>query len=574
MMDSLLSPQEDKTLNRLVAELTLEERNSFLEKLQRQSTLSFELLHEDEEETGQGEVLEERYTRLPWYQRIRYLILSYIKSKPPVKLFEDSLVNKLGRKIEAKAPGVYDYHQYLLLLGFFDLLTELKDASRFFYTALDNSVNRDKGGFYAFLGSLEIGELHRRLETETTPELFTDRLDVSERELRQAALRAMEDIFSSMTNVQRNLMYRDARSLNCLKELAAFGFDRLIVAFSSTGGGQTCSVNGIRDLLVNLNNILFSLREPPALALLESLFIYRLRERAGEPGFDTDAEMRSLLERTEGAISTIRYFNRKVPLTDILRCGYRDMNLVPQQISGGENWFVIYHEYWKKQIEFNVTEYTRRHKHRELLNSFRYFLKDENLKALDNAASDANPQGFPSPEAFALSFLLTFHDAVFMNNINTFLQPILINGEFFKKENRFEFTGAYNNIIKIKGDIMQFDSRIAPSGEYGTRYNHAKDEISSLQLKRRKVQQILDEASHEASGIIIRARNAMVSLISILNSILKQEENSTYDTLVNMDILGGKTPAVFLHGIEESMLQLQQALSLFKDIDALESLKQ
>ncbi|MDR0585089.1 MAG: DUF5312 domain-containing protein [Treponema sp.] len=568
MLDSPLPSQEDKTLSRLVSDLSLDERNGLLEKLRGQTALSFEPMYEDRAEPEQGEVLEERYVRLPWYVRLRLFILGYLKSRPPIKVFEDSLVSKLGREIEAKAPGLYDYHKNLLLLGFFDLLTELKGAARFFFTALDTSVNRDKSGFYAFLGSLEIGELHHRLETETAPELFTDTLDTSERELRQATTRAMEDIFFAISDAKRIAMYSNARSLNCLMELASFTFDRIITAFGSSSGGQTCSVNAsVRDLLINLNNILFSLKEPPALSLLESLFIYLLQERSGEPGFDINVEMYSLLARAEEAVSTIRFFNKKVPLTKIIRCASRDLTLAPQQISGGEDWFVIYREYWKKQIDSRVAGYMRRRKQRDLLDTFRHFLDGTNLKVLNNVVSEANPQGFPVPESFALSFLLTFHAVVFMNKINIFLRPILIDGEFFRKESRSVYTEAYDDIIKAGDDIRQFDLKIAHSGEYGMRYDQIKEEISSLQLKKRKLQQVTDEVSREAGGIIIRTRNAIATLINILTDMLKKGGGSKYDTLANWDKLGGKNLEAFLEGVMESLKQLQQALRILRDID-------
>jgi hypothetical protein len=568
----MVDSSEDKTLSRLVSELTLEERNAFLEKIRGQSTMSYEPLYEEGEEPERGEMSEAQFIRLPWYFRLGYFLLGWIKSKSPARVFEDGMIHRLGRKIETAAPGLYDHQKNLLLLGFFDLFTDLKEAARFFFTALDLSVNRDKGGFYAFLGSLEMGDLHQRLQTETLPELFTEKLDASERELRQAALKAMEDIFSSINETQRNIMYSNARSLICLKELASFGFDHIIAAFGSSSGGQSCSVNTVRDLLASLNNILYSMKEPPALSLLESLFVYRLQERSGEPGFDMNAELHSLLARAEEAVSTIRDFNKRVPLTKILRCASQDLSISPQQISGGEEWFAIYREHWKKHVETEVSEYTHQRKHKELLNSFRYFLKGTNLKILTNVVSEANPKGIPVPESFALSFLLTFHAVILANELNIFLRPILIDGEFFKKENRSEYTGAYDDIMRIEEEIKKFDSKLAPSGEYGTHYNQAKDDISALSIKRRKMQQALDEISHDASGIIIRIRDAMISMINLLNGILNKEAGSKYDTLANLDKLAGKTPEVFIDGIKDSIKQFQQALQVLKDIDAMENL--
>jgi hypothetical protein len=566
----------DNTLFRLVSELTLEERNNFLEKLKGQSTMSFDSLYEGGEDT-QETVFEVQYARLPWYYRLGYFILSFFKSRPALKIFEDSKVGRLARKIEAEAPGLYDFQRNLLLPVFYQQMADLKEAARFFYTALDTSVNRDKGSFYVFLGSLEMGEVHRHLLENTAPGIFFERMpEATETEIRQAALKAMEDAFAQITETQRNIMYFNARSLHCLKELSAFLFDRVLLTFGSGkadgGMGQTCSANVVRELLGTLNNILFSLKEPPTLSLLESLFVFRLQERRRESGFDMDREMRTLLSRAENAITIIRTFNRRVPLAKILRCVTRDLSLSPSQISGGENWFQVYREHWKQQIENSVADYFRQCKQREVFNSFRHFLKGTNLKVLENVVSDANPNGLPVPEAFTLAFLQTFHAAVFMGDVNNFLRPVLLDGEFIKKENRAEFTSAYNDIMQIADNIKKFDFEISPEGDYGNRYIQARDDMSSLQIKRRKIQLVLGEVSNDASRMITRVHDSMKVMIKVLGGILSREPDAKYGRLINLEKIAGKNLEAFRKGIADSIGQFNQALQILSDIEAMGNL--
>jgi hypothetical protein len=564
------------TLDRLVSGLTLEERHNLLDKLKGQANLSPEPLYEAGEtgnESGPQENFDEQYARLPWYYRLYFFILSFFKGRPPNKIFEESRVGKLGREIDVIAPGLYDYQRNYLLAEFCRLLTDLKEGARFFFTALDASVNRDKGGFYAFLGSLEMGEVHKRLLAETDPVAIAEKFpEASEADLRQTAFKAMEDAFAGITQNQRDTMYHNTRSLYCLKELSSFLFDRVIMAFGFGTSGQTCSASVVKDLLTTLNNILFSLKEPPPLTLLESLFIFLVQEKAAEVDFDAGREMRRLLTKAENALVTIRNFNKQVPLTCILRCAGRDLGLSPQQIGGGEDWFLVYREYWKRQIEGKFAEYMRGRKHRDLLNSFRYFLKGTNLKILDNVVSDSNPDGLPIPEAFSLSFLLTFYSAVFLNDINKILRPILIDGEFFKRENRTEFTEAYNDLIKLEDDIRKFERNISPSGDYGKRYTLARQDISSLPVKRRKIQIVLEDASRDAGGIIERGRGAMRTMINILNGIMGKDSGGKYDTLGNLARLSGKTP-VFTDGMADSVQKFQQTLQLLDDIEAMESVR-
>jgi hypothetical protein len=214
----------------------------------------------------------------------------------------------------------------------------------------------------------------------------------------------------------------------------------------------------------------------------------------------------------------------------------------------------------------------RGRKHQDLLNSFRYFLKGTNLKILDNVVSDTNPDGLPIPEAFSLSFLLTFYQAVYMADINIVLRPILIDGEFFKRENRTEFTEAYNDLIKLEDDIKKFEQNISPSGDYGKRYALARQDISSLPVKRRKIQMVMEDASRDARGMIERTRAAIQTMIKVLNGIMKKDPGGKYDTLGNLAQLSGKTP-VFTNGIIDAIQKFEKTLLLLDDIDVMESLR-
>jgi hypothetical protein len=189
------------------------------------------------------------------------------------------------------------------------------------------------------------------------------------------------------------------------------------------------------------------------------------------------------------------------------------------------------------------------------------------MKMLNYAASDSMPDGFPVPEALTLSFLMTFYSEVFMSDINKTLRPILIDGEFFKRENRTEFTESYNDLIKMEDDIKHFEMHISPKGDLGKRYALAKQDISSLAIRRRKVQLALEDSSREASEIVDCSRNAMKTMIDVLNGILLKDPGGKYDSLSNLAQLSGKTPLVFTNGVIDSIEKLQQALYLLEDIN-------
>jgi hypothetical protein len=562
---------EPDTLERLVNGLSLAERHTMLEKLHALSTLPGESLYPAAAEPAAEPALEELYARLPWYYRLFYFVLSLFKNRLPRQIFLDSRIAALGRRIDLEYPGYYDSQQNLLLPEFHRLLTTLKADARFFFDALDVSVNRDRGSFFVFLGSLEMAEVHRALEEETSPEKALARNpQVPDAELRQTVMRIMEEAFAGINEAQRAVMYRNARSLQCLKELSSFLYDRILLAFSSPEGGQTCSIHVVKDMLGSLNNILFSLKEPPSLTLLESLFIFILQEKAGAPGFDLNEALQRLLHRAEGAVGNIRNFNRLLPLTLILKCGNRDMSYNPRQISGGEDWYAVYRDYWKRHINARLNAYMRDRGRRKLRETYKVFFRDAEPLVLKNALSDEEPGGFPIEIAQSLAFLLSFHKLVFAPEINPRLLPIVSDGEFINKENRAEFSGAYNDLAKLGDEIRLFDGKIGSGGVYGERYAQARQDMSSLPVKRRKLQLVLDDALEEGRRIVERGRAAIDSIANAIAGILKSAPGGRYDSLSNLSQMEARI-SDFKAGLMEIAGRFTGALSILNEVAALEA---
>jgi hypothetical protein len=561
----------DSTFERLARALSSGEREDLLQKLKDHLSQDQDPLYDNDDSAVD---VEEEYARLPWFYHVVFSVLGFFSAKPPFQLYQDRGLAKLGRIINSQAPGFYDYSKSLLLPEFYKELVDLKGGARFFFNALDLSVGQDKGAFFAFLGSLEMEDIHKRLVQETDPVTVVEQNPgVSPTELRRIALRKMEDVLDLMNENQRAAIYADIRSLYCLRQLSSFVFDRLILAFGTdlSVGGMTCSVLSVRELLVNLNNILFSLREIPSMSLFEALFVFMLQEKAKEPGFNIEAETQKFLDKAEHSLEAIRKFNRATPLTFIIRCASRDPSLSPALISGGEDWLVVYREYWKQSIKDQFARYLRTTRVQELQKSFLSFFTGVAIKPLENVESEANPGGIPVKEALSLSFLRTYHTGVFTKDSAMVLNTILINGEFYNRANQLEFSSSYTELNKLEEVISGFDYQLSSFGDFGLRYAAARESLASLSLKRRKMQGIVEEANHAAAQIIEKSKTALNTMLGVLNGIIKKGDSmSKYDTLANLSFFTGSESA-FMDSVSLVAQNIQTVLGLLDEINFLDT---
>ncbi|MDR2758936.1 MAG: DUF5312 domain-containing protein [Spirochaetaceae bacterium] len=563
---------ESYVFGKLAARLTPAERKTFLEKLSHYSSFSQEALYEEQNDVVSTKIHQAAYSQLPWYIRLFFVFMSFFQGTSPIRFFENRRIALIGKRINETAPGIYDYQQDFLLPALYKKLVKLKDAARFFYKVLDQSINRDKGAFYAFLGSLEMEDIHNRLNKGTDPEILTaENPQASEAELRQMAADNMEKSLGLITEQQKNTMYADTRSLHCLKALSTFLFDRLILNFSDHKAfkGPVCTAGMVKDQLIILQNVLFSLKYAPSMALLESLFIFTLQGQMKDKKADVTVETDRLLAQAEKSLDIIHDFNQEVPLTQILRCASRDMTISPLDISGGEDWFLVYRDHWKRYAEERFTQHIHFTGRQKLIDSITQFFKRTSLKMVNHVASDTNSQGFPVKGTLCLSFLLTFYSSVFVEKANEFLESILLGGNFYSREDRTVFTESYNELMKLEEIIKHFEMQVSPVGEFGKRFAAAQADRTVSSLRRHKLLSVTDEANQEVFRIVRNAGAALEGIINMLGRIVKTTPAGESNVLMNMTQLTGKGN-VFITSLNDFLVQLQESLKFFNDIIALE----
>jgi len=365
----------------------------------------------------------------------------------------------------------------------------------------------------------------------------------------------------------REAMYDHARSLNCLRNLSCFLFDRFMLAFEAAPGGRVCRIgSSVREMLCNLDNIIFSLRDPPALPLFESLFVDELETRVGEPGFNMEREMALLLSRAEKALSTIRRFSRRIPLTRIIRVATRNMGYSPARTGGAEDWFQVYRGYWRQQASATVAEHFTERKRQEIIAAVAEAFGAK-PRPLANAASKTNPGGFRLPEAFALSVLRAFHSGRF-GGIEAAVEPVLDRGEFTRLEDSGALNTAMADVASAADRIRRLDEKIAPDGEHGRRHALVRQETDAPVAKRRKILFVQNEASEEARSIIAFCSDGMGRLAAMLDAVAGK--SGAQPCLANFAQLAGKNPAAFGESLVKAAGDLRLAMQLLHEICTME----
>jgi hypothetical protein len=326
-----------------------------------------------------------------------------------------------------------------------------------------------------------------------------------------------------------------------------------------------CHINVVKTLLITLNNILFSLKTTPSITLLSSMFIFIMQEHENEEGFDVNIEMQKFTEHAEKSLDTIRTFNRRIPITRILRCAAKDMSLQPVEISGGEDWFTKYRDCWLKKVSELFNKYIIDSRIERINKLYADLFGDFKIEPFENVQMKEGEEGVPVDGIQNIAIILTFHKKIFMPEINTVLRPILIDGEFEKRENRIEFTESYNVLIKLDDTIKKFTAKLLTGGDFGKRWDQLVSDVQSVAIRRRKSQILSEEISYIVQTIVRETSEQLTCMEHVLTGIIDPSLDKDYDTLTNLQIISGKG-TTFMDGLKNGLDKLKKMCVLVNEI--------
>jgi hypothetical protein len=566
------------SFDNLVAKLSAVERGALLERIKAANPVSEEPLYPASASPGASAPPAAQEEDLGLMARLILFLRGIFSGKDRDELLREDELKAISRRVELNYVGVIDRRRGLLLGSVVEELRGLRDAARFFYDALDRSVEKDRPAFYAFLGSIELPRTHERLMSETDPasiaaSMIETRGIVADSVVRNAAFAAFDDIFSELSDKGRRSMYQDLRSVLFLKRLSGFLFDRLIGVFregESPGSSLSASYFDARDLLLDLGNILFSMSEAPSTELMEAIFMFTERDEPATPGADAESALSEDFAKAGTALERIRSFNAGIPLVDLLRLVSGNPGYMPRELPGGEDWLAIYKAFWRERIEKKLDEWKAEHRKKELMKEIKAFVGEIDPTGFANISSEESESAPPLHFDMALFFLDAFYRGPFLRELNRPLKLVLVDGEFYRKDNRIEFTDAYDALLRLPEFLSSLDARLGPQGDIGVSWRSTMKELGPISGKRRKMQSITRTAEEEAERIIRREGATLRTLVNIIHGFLKGEAGGRYDSLANISFIDGKANRDFQRSLDRAKDRCEKALSLLIELSGLD----
>jgi hypothetical protein len=170
----------------------------------------------------------------------------------------------------------------------------------------------------------------------------------------------------------------------------------------------------------------------------------------------------------------------------------------------------------------------------------------------------------------SLSFLKEFASIVF-RKASRAVSVIYLNGEFYKEQNRKEFTDAYEFLSRLEEKISLLEKRLSPRGDVSKQIGDVHGETATVKQKNEKIQSVLAEFDRESLSFVEESIKELNSLNLLLSGILHGEPGARFDTLSNFGSLGGRNNRILVTTWERALNNFSEALNLLIDIKEVES---
>ncbi len=559
--------EEQSRFDRLVKNLSKNERHDLLDKLRTATkpALSQEPLKIIEEESGSFDY-NKAFQQLSWIERLFLFLRVMFTSDTREELLEEMILAKLSKQVERNYSNIYTHSSGELAANFYWSVKKLQDRLSFLREPLRQSLAAQKKDFFAFLVGWEMPDIQERLMAEVDPEHVAYEKSISDPyKIRKEIEYQLEDILESIDDARKNILYSRVRNLHAFNTLVMYPYEKLLSSFEKRGAGGALSaaIFEVRSSLLDLTKVLYSVKNPPPESMMKVVFLFYLQNSLeNEESEEVERRMNNLLKQTEEALTYLRYFHVHVPMLTLSRLVLRNIEFIPDSIAGGEDWFVLFKQFWYQRFDQRMRSYSETFKRNQLIDSAKEFLKAHSLpevKYYNHIGSQYNLQ----PRYLkTIGLIRGFMDSFFISEMNSPLKLVLIDGEFYKEQNREEYNDAYNGMLWVSDRIDNLEMSLSPDGEIGKRIDAISSEAASERQRAGRVQQVISSIDSQIEEIISKTIDYVTQLKNVIGGILYGDMGGRYDTLSNMGYIGRNENK----NLQQKLGSINKKLDSFLDI--------
>lgn len=562
--------KSENSFDRLVSGLTSSERQAMLEKMKSVTAdPDRESLQPVDPGVGGVPISIQLHDESIIFRFFLWLRSLFTNTKVE-ELFNEHKVAQIARRLEREYPGLLDSRRGYFLSTFYDKLCELKKCAMFFrpYTDL---IEESPGEFSVFLGSIILPEIAQAMENDVDP--YKNPLEQGPRpELRATLLRRMEGIIDSLDGTQKAAMYNASRALYWLSAFSRLPFDRVIHSFSNlSGSGNKCAFGQLSNEFSIFARVLGGGTKIPE-ELLDAAYMFSANKisRSPNPDFDNDDGSTEFIQQAHAMLGMMHMFITTVPFNSLGCVVYNDCQWQSDELGGGEDWLSIFKSGWKSLFDQKWESWIQDCKVEVIRKSLGKVFNIQSFPKLPSRPWAKLWGAVKFHYELTAGFLAWYFREVFPSQ-EVVLKTVMVEGDFAKKDNREEYSEAFNGLVQTSILLSDLRRRLADNGDLGTGFSKISHEKLRTITGKGKADNLMREAETSMADIVFCFGEASRKLDLVLKGVLNESTDMRYDTLTNLYKIQPGANQAFRDKLRAARDSVMNALSLVKELESIDS---
>ena len=523
---------------------------------------------DDAQDISSGQDIQARLKTETSLFRFLLFLRSIFSGADISKIYNNILINRIAHKIEKTRPGLLMYKKGMIGVAFYEQVRQLKNVADFFKPAI-SLYEEDPGKFYVFLSSLILPDYYAYLEREIDPFLLGDNKEPVQ-ETRLALTRRMDEVFQELTIAQRNSLYQSVINLDWLKQFVRLPFEKILARFLPSGsdGGYAAQLELIKNDLAQFCKVLCNAKSI-TVEVLQGLCLFSSKSQLELQQADVESLTADYVTKSLAQVAIIKSFLKAVPIKQLACIAFKTASWAPGQPEGAEDWFVKYKAEWKKLLDARWEEWTKAKRKQLVEQKVFAMFKCMKLPELPYQPWNAEWCTIKFSRNKAMGFLYAFFSTLF-GEINKILKILIVEGDFKVRENKLELAESCNEYARLASDMDAFVRKFSPEGEIGQFFSNVEEgEDHSVKVHAR-LESAIQAAYSESTALSMRFTQLTTSIVNVLNGVLAESKVGKYDTINNLNGIGGRFNQRYRQQLAEVHQTLKDSVDCLRELESSE----
>ena len=548
----------------------LNEIKEDLKKHQKTEKKDEEITQEKEEENV---FLEKQYSSAGILEKIQLFILKLLTGKSIYILIKEKNIKNIGKEIEHEYPGLIDTKESKIKEQFYNELNILKSSALDLYEIFTLINQKGTARFYQFIAAAEMSDIEDTLKKNTDPDFIFRRGEITEREkIKNEINRQYHDIVESIDTAEKDKVYTLIRGFYLIQHIVEYRFDLLMKNFGyEPNGNKFCSFGNCRKHLKELYDLIHSIHktEVSYSKIIKYMVEYYNINNEAPALSRPDENNAKMIKKITNDFENIKVFEKNVPLKKVLKYLYKDLNYKASMISGGEEWFTVYKNYLKEQVDRRYDSFLIELKKNDIVKKMRYYIDDLPDENRLNFSFEIRDKVYNFPYAVMFFYLKCFYNTFFIKKVDRIVSRLLLDGIFYKDTNRKELYEAYNNAGRIEEEFAVFLDKINPENEEIKKTMKYNFEETSIKLLRKRTERFIEEINKYLYETYNSYYDSFSTICDVMYGIVNGEVGGKYDTLSNSSELCVERTYMSMTSIQMISANFKEILKMFRDFQEL-----